>query len=95
MRDLSIWTEVEVDGESVDVCVNISMDDILYELSKSQIEYMIKSFREDGYLPKESKTSSSEGSLEYSQAVAKLFDGYMMLSKEEVDTIIKISEKLL
>jgi hypothetical protein len=76
---------------------DVDIDDFLSACSSSEIKELITALIDDGHLPEsisEFKTSNvSISESEYEDALGKLHGKYYTLSKEEEETIIKISKR--
>lgn len=74
--------------------IDIDLDDILYSLSSYEKQQLADELYEDGYI---AKKDSAEMSIddEWNEQVNKLFNNKWRLSNEDVETILKITNKLV
>lgn len=76
--------------------VNIDIDDFLSDCDKYDIKELIKALTEDGHIPpikEEKKSNISYPESVYQNALNKLMNKWNSLSKEDEETILKISNK--
>jgi hypothetical protein len=74
--------------------IDIDIDDILYSLSSYEKQQLADELYEDGYLAKKDDAEKSTDD-EWNESVNKLFNNKWRLSKEDEETILRITNKLL
>lgn len=74
--------------------IDIDIDDILYSLSSYEKQQLADELYEDGYLAKKDDAEKSTDD-EWNEQVNKLFNNKWRLSKEDEETILKITNKII
>lgn len=74
--------------------IDIDLDDILYSLSSYEKQQLADELYEDGYIAKKDDSEMSWDD-EWNESVNKLFNNKWRLSKEDEETILKITNKLV
>ena len=74
--------------------IDIDIDDILYSLTSYEKQQLADELYEDGYLAKKDDAEKSTDD-EWNEQVNKLFNNKWRLSKEDEETILKITNKLV
>ena len=74
--------------------IDIEIDDILYSLSSYEKQKLADELYEDGYLAKKDDAEKSTDD-EWNEKVNKLFNNKWRLSKEDEETILKITNKII
>ena len=73
--------------------IDIDIDDILYSLASYEKQELADALYEDGYVAKKD-TSERNTDEEWNEEVNKLFNNKWRLSKEDEETILRITNKL-
>ena len=74
--------------------IDIEIDDILYSLSSYEKQELADALYEDGYIAKKDDSEKSTDD-EWNEQVNKLFNNKWRLSKEDEETILKITNKII
>ena len=74
--------------------IDIDIDDILYSLSSYEKQQLADELYEDGYLAKKDDAEKSTDD-EWNEQVNKLFNNKWRLSKEDEETILRITNKII
>ena len=75
--------------------IDIDIDDIMYGLSRREKQELVDELYEAGYIPKKlDKELELDGS-DWDNEVNKLLGNKFKLSKEDEETILKITNKLI
>ena len=74
--------------------IDIDIDDILYSMSSYEKQELADELYEDGYIAKKDDAQKSTDD-EWNESVNKLFNNKWRLSKEDEETILRITNKLL
>lgn len=87
---------------SINVDVDIDIDDIVYNMSKYDRKELFKAMKEDGYIS-DSCVITEEGEIEssvevdstddFDRALVKLFKNGWKLTKEEEEYVINLSKR--
>ena len=78
------------------VNVDIELDDILTELTSREKQQLADDLYEDGYCPSQvDQDSINEKYSDFDKQVQKLIGNSWRLTKEDEETILKITNKLL
>ena len=75
--------------------IDIEIDDILYSLSSYEKQELADELYDDGYCPKQVKQVIDEDLDEWDEAILKLKGNKWRLSKEDEETILRITNKLI
>ena len=79
--------------------IDIDIDDILWSMSSYEKQQLSDELYEDGYIPKQLQhldpENQSANSLEFDGQVQKLIGNSWRLSKEDEETILRITNKLI
>ena len=86
MPSFSKYVDVEVD-------LDLSVDDILWELDSREKEELVERLIEDGYALKVIPDSESIYEWEFNKMIKKITDNRVMLTKEEEELLKKISDR--
>lgn len=74
--------------------IDIDIDDILYGLTSWEKQELADELYDDGYVAKKSDEAKSTDD-EWNEQINKLFNNKWRLSKEDEQTILKITNKLV
>lgn len=74
--------------------IDIDIDDILYSMMSYEKQQLADELYDDGYCPKQVKEVMDEDSDEWDEQIKKLKGNKWKLSKEDEETILKITNKL-
>jgi hypothetical protein len=74
--------------------IDIDIDDILYSMSSYEKQQLADELYEDGYLAKKDDADKSTDD-EWNEQVNKLFNNKWRLSKEDEETILQITKKII
>ena len=74
--------------------IDIDIDDILWGMSDREKQELVDDLYEDGYIAKKDDAEKSFDN-EWNDEVNKLFNNKWRLSKEDEETILKITKKLI
>ena len=74
--------------------IDIDIDDILYSMSSYEKQQLADELYEDGYLAKKDDADKSTDD-EWNEQVNKLFNNKWRLSKEDEETILQITKKIV
>ena len=75
--------------------IDIEIDDILYSLSSYEKQDLADELYDDGYCPKQVKQVIDEDLDDWDEAILKLKGNKWRLSKEDEETILRITNKLI
>jgi hypothetical protein len=79
--------------------VDVDIDDVLWGMSSYEKQQLADDLYEDGYVPKKLQhldpENQSPHSLDFDEQVQKLIGNSWRLSKEDEETILKITNKLI
>jgi hypothetical protein len=73
---------------------DIEIDDIMYGLSRYEKQELIDELYEAGYIPKKLDKELDYDGSDWNDSVKKLLDNRWKLSKEDEETILRITNKL-
>ena len=74
--------------------IDIEIDDIMYSLSSWEKQELVDELYENGYIPKKNSEKTNIDN-EWNEQVNKLFNNKWRLSKEDEETILRITNKLI
>ena len=74
--------------------IDIEIDDIMYSLSSWEKQELVDELYENGYIPKNNSEKTNIDN-EWNEQVNKLFNNKWRLSKEDEETILRITNKLI
>jgi len=74
--------------------IDIEIDDIMYSLSSWEKQELVDELYADGYIAKKDSEARSMDD-EWNEQVHKLFNNKWRLSKEDEETILRITNKLV
>jgi hypothetical protein len=74
--------------------IDIDIDDILYSLSSYEKQELADELYADGYVAKKDVSERNTDD-DWNESVNKLFNNKWRLSKEDEETILRITNKLL
>ena len=74
--------------------IDIEIDDIMYSLSSWEKQELVDELYADGYIAKKDSEARNTDD-EWNEQVNKLFNNKWRLSKEDEETILKITNKLV
>lgn len=77
------------------VNVDVDIDDILSDLSDSELQELVDNLYEDGYVAKKDPRHESLEYSDWDEKVGKLLRNKWRLSKEDEETILKIADKIV
>lgn len=72
--------------------IDIEIDDIMYSLSSWEKQELANELYADGYVAKKDKRNTDD---EWNEQIDKLFNNKWRLSKEDEETILRITNKLV
>ena len=75
--------------------IDIEIDDILYSLSSYEKQDLADELYDDGYCPKQVKQVIDEDLDDWDEAILKLKGNKWRLTKEDEETILRITNKLI
>lgn len=77
--------------------IDIDIDDILYSLSSYEMQELADELYDDGYIPKQLKgnLADDKDTDDWDAQVRKLRGNRWRLTKEDEETILKITNKLI
>ena len=75
--------------------IDIDLDDILWGLSSYEKQELADELYDDGYCPKQVKQVLDEDLNEWDEQIIKLKGNKWKLSKEDEETILRITNKLI
>jgi hypothetical protein len=76
------------------ISVDIDIDDVIYSLTDREKQNLVDDLYNDGYVAKKD-TLEINNDYEWNEQVNKLFNNKWRLSKEDEETILKISSKII
>jgi hypothetical protein len=76
------------------ISIDIDIDDIISNMGSYDKQMMVDELYDDGYVAKKN-TSERNSADEWNEQVNKLFNNKWRLSKEDEETILKITKKLI
>ncbi len=74
--------------------IDIEIDDIMYSLSSREKQELVDELYADGYIAKKDDSQKSTDD-EWNEQVHKLFNNKWRLSKEDEETILAITNKII
>ena len=74
--------------------IDIDIDEIMYSLSSREKQELVDELYADGYIAKKDDSEKSTDD-EWNEQVHKLFNNKWRLSKEDEETILKITNKII
>jgi hypothetical protein len=80
------------------ISVDVDIDDVLWGMSSYEKQKLADELYEDGYVPKQIKGTLADSDYNYSDfddQVKKLVGNSWRLSKEDEETILRITNKLI
>jgi hypothetical protein len=77
--------------------IDIDIDDIIYGLDRFEKQSLVDELYDDGYVPKqlEGTLADGEDADDWDEQVKKLKGNKWRLSKEDEETILKITNKII
>lgn len=79
--------------------IDIDIDDIMYGLTRFEKQELADELYEDGYCPEQLKNSIKDVEVQhptdFDLAIKKLYGNGWRLSKEDEETILKITSKII
>lgn len=75
--------------------IDIEIDDIMYSLTSYEKQELVDELYDDGYCPKQVKEVIDEDLDEWDEQIKKLKGNKWRLSKEDEETILRITNKLI
>jgi len=75
--------------------IDIEIDEILYSLSSYEKQELADELYDDGYVAKQVKQVIDEDLDDWDEAILKLKGNKWRLSKEDEETILRITNKLI
>jgi len=76
------------------ISIDIDIDDIISSMGSYDKQMMVDELYDDGYIAKKASEASSTDD-EWNDQVHKLFNNKWRLSKEDEETILKITNKIV
>ena len=77
------------------VNVDVDIDDILWSLSSYEKQELVDDLYDDGYTPTQLDKKQSKSDDDWDEAVEKLKGNKWRLSKEDEETILRITNKII
>lgn len=74
--------------------IEIAIEDILWDMSDYEKQELVDNLYEDGYVAKKDDAEKSFDN-EWNESVNKLFNNKWRLSKEDEETILQITNKIV
>lgn len=74
--------------------IDVDVDDILSNMNSWELQELADKLYEDGYIAKKDDAKKSTDD-EWNEQVNKLFNNKWRLSKEDEETILKITNKII
>lgn len=74
--------------------IDIEIDDIMYSLSSYEKQELADELYEDGYIAKKDISEQNTDD-DWNESVHRLFNNKWRLSKEDEETILKITNKII
>jgi hypothetical protein len=74
--------------------IDIDIEDVLYGMSDREKQELVDDLYDDGYIAKKADDAKSTDD-EWNEQVGKLFNNKWRLSKEDEETILKITNKII
>lgn len=75
--------------------IDIEIDEILYSLSRYEKQELVDELYDDGYCPKQVQQAMDEDLDDWDEAIIKLKGNKWRLTKEDEETILQITNKLI
>ena len=79
--------------------IDIDIDDIMYGLTRFEKQELVDELYEDGYCPEQLKNSLKDVEVQhptdFDLSIKKLYGNGWRLSKEDEETILKITSKII
>lgn len=75
--------------------IDIDIDDILYSMMSYEKQQLADELYDSGYCPKQVKEVMDEDNDEWDEQIKKLKGNKWRLSKEDEETILKITNKIV
>lgn len=75
--------------------IDIEIDDIMYSLSSYEKQELVDELYDDGYCPKQVQQVMDEDLDDWDEAIIKLKGNKWRLTKEDEETILRITNKLI
>ena len=76
------------------ISIDIDIDDIISSMGSYDKQMMVDELYDDGYIAKKDSEASSTDDV-WNEQVHKLFNNKWRLSKEDEETILKITNKIV
>lgn len=73
---------------------DVDVDDIMYGLDRFEKQELVDELYEAGYIPKKLEKELHPDGPEWNDSVRKLLDNKWRLTKEDEETILKITSKI-
>ena len=79
------------------ISIDVDIDDVLCGMSSSEKQELVDDLYDDGYVPKQLGGVHPDDGYDndFDEQVAKLIGNGWKLSKEDMETILKITNKLI
>jgi hypothetical protein len=84
------------------ISIDVDIDDILWDMTSYEKQELVNELYDDGYIPKQVKAISdredaisSAGQFDFDGQVQKLIGNSWKLSNDDVEAILKITNKLV
>lgn len=74
--------------------IDVDIDDILSDLTSSELQELVDNLYEDGYVAKKDPRYESADYDDWDEKVGKLLRNKWRLSKEDEETILRITSKI-
>ena len=74
--------------------IEVDIDDVLWGMSDREKQQIVDDLYDDGYIAKKSDDAKSTDD-EWNEQVGKLLNNRWRLSKEDEETILKITNKII
>jgi hypothetical protein len=77
------------------ISVDVDIDDVLYSMSDWEKQQLVDELYDDGYIAKKDPRSDESSDSDWDEAVTKLLGNKWRLSKEDEETILRITNKII
>jgi hypothetical protein len=77
------------------ISVDVDIDDVLWGMSSDEKQQLVDDLYDDGYVPKQVGDIIGKDGDEWDEAVKKLIGNKWRLTKEDEETILRITNKLI
>jgi hypothetical protein len=77
------------------ISVDVDIEDILWGMSDWEKQQLVDDLFDDGYIAKKDPRSGESSDFDWDEAVTKLMGNKWRLSKEDEETILRITNKII